>query len=61
MEISPITIVKDDDVRGRQVDTKTSGAGSKQKDKLLAARLIIFVDCDDPVVVSRAAIDATIF
>lgn len=59
-EISPITIVENDNIRGRQVNAKTSSAGSQQKDELFTIWFIVLVDCDDPIVVRSATVNAAV-
>lgn len=60
LETSPITIIENDNVRSRQVNTKTSSAGSQQKDELFAIWLIVLVDCDDSVVMRSATVNSAV-
>lgn len=57
---SPVTIIEDDDVSGRQVDAQTSGAGSKKEDKSVASFFVVFVNGHDTVLVGSAPIDPTV-
>ena len=59
-EISPITIVENDNVRGRQINAKPSSAGSQQKDELFTIRFIVLIDRDDPVIVRCTTINAAV-
>ena len=57
---SPVAVIKDDDVGGRQVDTQATGAGSKEENKSVASLLVVFVNGHDTVLVGSAPIDPTV-
>ena len=59
-EISPITIVENDNVRRGQIYAKTSSTGGQQKYEFFAVWFIVLVDCNDPVVVCSATVDTAI-
>lgn len=59
-ELSPVRIVKNDDIRGDQVDTQTAGAGSQQENELLTTRRVVVVDGVDSVLVRGISVDAAV-
>ncbi len=56
----PVTVVQNNHIGTRQVDTESTSAGRQQEDELLAVRLVVLVDGDDTVLMSGAAIDAAV-
>ena len=57
----PVAVVQDDDVCGREIDTKTTRTSRQQKDELVAVGLVVLIDGDDTVVMRRASVDAAVF
>jgi hypothetical protein len=57
----PVAVVQDNNIGGHQIDAEATGSCRQQKDQLVAAGLVIFVDARDTVVVCSPAIDMAIF
>lgn len=56
----PVTVVEHDNVCSRQVDTETASTRREQEDELLAVRLVVLVDGNNTVLMSRATVDTAI-
>lgn len=57
----PVAVIENHDVRACKVDTKTSRTSCEQEYKLVTARSVIFINSRDAIIVTRAAINTTIF
>ena len=56
----PVTVIKDDDIGGRQVDTQTSSASGEQEDKFIASFFVVIVNGLNTVLMGSASIDPTV-
>ena len=57
---SPVAVIKDDDVSGRQVDAQTTSAGGKEENKFVASLLVVFVNGQDTVLVGSTPVNSTV-
>jgi hypothetical protein len=56
----PVTVIKDDDIGRRQVDTQATSTGGQEEDKSVASLLVVFVNGQNTVLVGSAPIDPTV-
>jgi hypothetical protein len=56
----PITVIEDDNISTRQVDTQTAGASGKQEDKFVAPLFVVIVDGLNTVFVGGASINPAV-
>ena len=56
----PVAVVQNDDVRGREIDTKTTRTSREQKNELVAVGLVVLVDGYYPVIMGGATVDTTV-
>ena len=56
----PITIIQDNDVCRRQIDTETAGTSCQQENELLASRPVVLVDSSNAVLVTGTSVNPAV-
>ena len=56
----PVTVIKDDNISARQVDTQAAGASGKKEDESVAPFLVVFINGQNAIFVGGAAIDPAV-